>query len=149
MPRSLFDPSDHRDILARLDRLHPDLRPQWGAMSVGQMVCHLRDYFDVALGRAAARPAFPRWLQPVMRPILVHWPFRYPRGARTLPELKCTDPGAFADDLTRLRDAVEEFATRRDRPTWPPNPVAGPLSGREWAMLAFAHVDHHLTQFGV
>jgi hypothetical protein len=148
MPRSLFDPTDHRDIIVRLDRLSPDLPPHWGAMSAGQMVCHLTDYFDVALGRVAARPAFPRWLQAVMRPVLVHWPFRYPRGVRTLPELTRTDTGAFADDLTRLREAIIEFGNRADREIWPPNPVAGNVSGREWSVLAFAHVDHHLTQFG-
>ncbi len=149
MPGSLFDPAEYREIMARLDRLRPDLRPQWGAMSVGQMVCHLGDYFDVALGRVVARPAFPRWLQAIARPVVVRWPFRYPRGVRTLPELKRTNPGGFAEDLTRLRDAVTEFVSRRDFPTWPPNPVAGPVSGAEWAILAFAHVDHHLTQFGI
>lgn len=149
MPRSLFDPADHRDIIARLDHLRSDLLPRWGAMTAGQMVCHLGDYFDVALGRVAARPAFPRWLQAVMRPVLVHWPFPYPRGARTLPELTRTDPGAFADDLARLREAISEFGNRADREAWPPNPVVGIVSGREWAALAFAHVDHHLTQFGV
>ena len=149
MPRSLFDPSDHQDIVTRLDRLRPDIPPQWGGMSAGQMVCHLLDYFDVALGRVEARPAFPRWIQAVMRPVLVHWPFRYPRGVRTLPELQRTGPTAFADDLARLLTAIAEFAARADRDKWPPNPVAGSVSGREWAALAFAHVDHHLTQFGV
>jgi len=47
---SLFDPADNRALLARLARLAPDAKAQWGRMSVAQMLWHCRQPLLVATG---------------------------------------------------------------------------------------------------
>jgi hypothetical protein len=147
MTRSLFDERTVRDVIGRLGRLTADRRPRWGRMSAGAMVCHLDDYFAVILGTRTARPAVSRWLQPFMRVALLHWPGRYPRNVRTLPELLITVPTDFTEDRQRLIDAIETFFSRRGETAWPLSPIAGRLTGKQWARLAHDHVAHHLHQF--
>ncbi len=146
---SLFDSRFETEVVDRLERLTPEHHPQWGVMSVGEMLCHLNDYFDVALGTTSCRPILPRLAQTIVRPILVNWPFRYPRNVRTFPELLATDPEILQTDRATLVRRVREFVSRRGQDTWPENPLVGRVTGRQWAKLAYKHLDHHLTQFGV
>lgn len=149
MTRSLFDEQTVADVVRRLHRLTPDTRPRWGRMSAGAMLCHLGDYFAVALGDRPAGAAIPPVLQPLVRFALLHWVGPYPRNARTLPELLITVPSDFEQDRNRLVRAIETFAARREETTWPPSPIAGSITGPQWARLAHDHVAHHLRQFGL
>lgn len=149
MTPSLFDERTVADVIRRVNLLQPDAVPQWGRMSAGAMLCHLGDYFDVVLGNQPAAPAVPRWVQPLVRFALLHWIGGYPRNARTLPELLRTVSTDFGEDRRRLIRAVETFAARRNETTWPPSPIAGTLTGAQWARLAHDHVAHHLRQFGL
>ena len=146
---SLFDPTREREVLERLQQLTPEHRRRWGRMTVGEMLSHLIDYFDVALGRKKGRRMLPRLMQVGVRPILVHWPFRYPRNVRTLPELLQRPSETFEIDRRQLVALIQEFAGRREHGHWPENPVAGRCTGPQWAKLAYGHVNHHLIQFGV
>lgn len=44
---------------------------------------------------------------------------------------------------------LEQIAAGPQEKTWPPHPLFGPLSWREWGVVTHRHVDHHLKQFGV
>ncbi len=145
----LLEATDCRDTLARLERLTPEHRPQWGRMSVGQMLCHLSDYFEVALGRAAAKPFGNVLTQALACWAILSLGMRFPRNVRTLPEFRATSPEAFQRDRARLRDLMQQFHARRQRLDWPPNPGFGRLSREQWGRLSWLHVDHHLRQFGV
>ncbi len=118
-------------------------------MAVDEMFAHLIDYFDVALGRKQGRRMLPRLMQMGVRPILVLWPFRYPRNVRTLPELLERPADTFETDRQQLVAQIREFVGRREHAEWPENPVAGRVTGPQWARLAYGHVNHHLIQFGV
>src|SRR5215831_5667276 len=48
--RNLFDPNVKKDILARINKLTPQSRPQWGKMNVSQMLAHLQMPIGSALG---------------------------------------------------------------------------------------------------
>jgi hypothetical protein len=149
MQRSLFDDEAARRLLERLSRLTADTERRWGRMTAGDMVCHLIDYFDIALGRTSAPPAVPRPLQPLVRVVLVRWRGSYPRNARTLPELLATSPGVFEQDRNRLEQRIIEFSRSRARGEWPRSPIAGKMTGAQWARLAHDHLQHHLRQFGL
>jgi hypothetical protein len=149
MTPSLFDDRTVQDIVRRLTTLTPDRQPRWGRMSAGAMLCHLSDYFDIALGSRSAPRAVPQWLQPAVRFALMHWPGPYPRNARTLPELLQTAPTDFEEDRRRLIRSIETFALRRSHDDWPESPIAGRLTGDQWARIAHDHVAHHLRQFDI
>jgi len=145
---------DVAELAERLSSLHPGSPRQWGRMSCGQMVCHLADAFRAPLGDHP--PSAPRvtWgSRTLVKWLALGTPVPWPRGrARTSPEIDQvagagTPPGVFAEDVAALVALMQRFVEQdaRERPR---HPVFGRLSPREWSRWGWAHVDHHLRQFG-
>ena len=147
---SLLNPTDRASMMARLEALRPDARKRWGRMSVGGMLCHLTDAFEVVLGDRPAdrRPKFHE--RTVMRLVALHTPIPWPHGVKTVPacdqELGGTPPGEFERDRAALRDAMERFIDRVE-PDRIAHPIFGRMSADEWGRWVYRHMDHHLRQF--
>lgn len=147
MVRSAYDAAVREELLVRLDRLRPDARPAWGRMDAPRMVAHLTEAMRMAEGelRIRLRPLpfrpFVRWL------LLYVLPF--PKGAPTARELLARIPDSWEEDKARLRTAIA--AVRAPAPGAPlaQHPLFGDMSAKDWGVLIWKHVDHHLRQFGV
>ncbi len=48
--KTLFNETDRRAILERIERLMPQQAPEWGSMSAQRMVCHLGVAFAGSFG---------------------------------------------------------------------------------------------------
>jgi hypothetical protein len=151
--RTLARRGDKDELVRRLRLLRPDSARRWGRMSVHQMVCHVGDCFDMALGVKPVEPAKGLVPPVVVKWIALHVPLRWPSGIRTSPEVDPerdgTRPAEFAADLARALDLLDRvggegtgFGGRR-------HPVFGRMSDAEWRRWAYLHTDHHLRQFGV
>lgn len=147
--KTLHDRVERAAILDRLARLSPQSPRQWGTMTVGEMVGHLSKAAEMALGELPTRPKGPRAFRHFPLKHLVLYVLPMPKGAPTARELVVPASGDFVTDVARLRALVERLgATPLDAPG-PSHPLFGPLSTREWGVLARKHMDHHLRQFGV
>jgi hypothetical protein len=150
---TILDPRTHDEILRRIDALTPESRRQWGRMSVGGMVCHLNDAFEMVLGEreASLRPTL--LFRTVVRFVAFSTPLPWPKGSPTAPEAdqeqKGTPPGDFEADREKLRVLVERFTAAAKADALAPHPLFGRLSRGEWGRWAYRHTDHHLRQFGV
>jgi hypothetical protein len=86
-----------------------------------------------------------------MKWVALHTTLPWPQGVPTRPEVDPrragTPPGEFtrdkAETLRYLRRFVEPDAPY-DR-----HPAFGAMSREEWLLWGFAHMDHHLRQFGL
>jgi hypothetical protein len=145
--KNLFVAADRQEILTRLDRLRPDTPRRWGKMSTVQMIVHAGDQLRSALGELHLKP-IPhvarynplRWLIIYVLPI--------PRNVPTAPELVMPQAGEWDAECARLRATIDRFATRGEAAQWVPHAIFGPMSGRDWGVLAWKHLDHHFRQFG-
>jgi hypothetical protein len=151
--RSLANPADRQEILARLERIRPDTPRRWGRMTAPQMICHLRDAFHGVMGDLPmAIPAGFSWWR-LTRPFALYGPFQWPQGVPTRPEFDQVagtgiPPGEFDADMRSLTEAIGKF-TAQPRPFgFRPHPLFGVLSEREWMIWGYRHADHHLRQFG-
>jgi hypothetical protein len=148
MAGTLFDPQDRQRILDRVSALTPASTRRWGRMTVHQVVPHMADQLRMALKEIPASPprgllrfAPLRWLSIHVVP--------WPRGRTKAPhELFTTAPGELEADIRELKDLVVRFAAAGPDADWPDNPLFGRISGHDWGVLAWRHMDHHLTQFG-
>ena len=52
----LHDPQHRAEILRRIRALQPDAARRWGKMSVAQMLWHVNEAMEGALGRIVAEP---------------------------------------------------------------------------------------------
>jgi hypothetical protein len=155
--RTLANPEDKQQIVARLRKIQPTSARLWGKMTAPQMICHLADSFRVTIGekpwaleRVSVTPIpMPDWF---VKWVAFHVPMRWPRGTPTRPEVDAqrngTPPAEFAADCSELLRLLDRF-TRRPRDfDWQPHPIFGAMTELEWMRWGYLHMDHHLRQFG-
>lgn len=146
---SLASAADRRFVIARLARLSSTSRARWGRLDAPRMLAHLGDQMRHALGGAgsAAHPATGLLrLKPVRFAMLYVLPL--PKGVLGPEAAFRTPPRAWKDDLADLESLLDAFGSRGLGGPWPSHPRFGPMSGRDWAVFSYKHMDHHLSQFG-
>jgi hypothetical protein len=146
---TLFDASTRAKVHGRIDSLAATRPGLWGKMNAPQMVCHCADQLRVALGDVPSKPTpVPLLHSRLVRQVIVYW-LPWPKGKiPTAPEMQATKPAAWESDLEALHGLVDRFAERRPQGEWAAHPAFGPLSGKEWGVLCYQHLDYHLRQFG-
>ena len=60
-----------------------------------------------------------------------------------------TAPGEWREDVVTLHALVDRVGARSPDGSWGTHPVFGQVSGPEWGLLCWRHLDHHLRQFRV
>lgn len=147
------DLPDAETLKEALARLEQTSRPQWGTMTVVQMLAHCARLHDLYLGRVQASRKtriLARLLgRPFIRKSLATSPFHLRRGQRTLPELETgavTVDGEFEGMRARVLASLDEIEGRSGR--WK-HPLYGEIDAAVGQALARHHLAHHLHQFGV
>lgn len=143
----LHDASVRESLLRRMKSLRPDATRRWGTMSADQMLWHLADGLEMALGkRPYGKPKLPPVPKAVIRFAVLNLP--WPKGAPTLDTLRATGTHDFEAERTRCLRLLDEVGEKELRGSWPEHPAFGRVDGRFHSRMQAKHVDHHLKQFG-
>lgn len=146
--KTLADPATCSELIQRLALVEVQTERRWGTMSPQEMLCHLADAFEIALGD---RPTSVRGRGPkrlfkwIALWLPVPWPRNIATSANVDPQRSGTHPSvvdADRDRATRLLQRLAESAQAR------PHPIFGLMSARDWLRWGYLHADHHLRQFG-
>ena len=149
--KSLANPDDTHELIARLDRLTPQSTRQWGRMNVHQMICHLSDSFRAVTGErkvSAVRLPGASLIKYIALYSPMTWPHGVKTGAEVDQEIGGTRPVEFARDRGDLVVLVERFARPAQNFASYAHPAFGRMSPAQWQRWAYLHVDHSLRQFG-
>jgi hypothetical protein len=149
--KSLDQPSNVEELILRMGRLESATARHWGTMTSHEMLCHLADSFAAVLGERHASSA-ETWLsRTVVKWIALHTSLPWPQGVPTRPEVdpkrNGTKPLEFERDRAAVVGHIRRFVlpgTRYGR-----HPGFGAMTRDEWLLWGYAHVDHHLRQFGL
>ena len=147
---TLFDDDARRAILKRLETLQAGSVRQWGKMDPAQMLAHCAIALEMATGeKPLKQKLIGKLLGPLVRgSILGEKPFS--RNSPTDPTFIVSDPRDFAAEKARLIGVVGRFCEKGPaeaaRQT---HAFLGRMTGEEWGVMMFKHLDHHLRQFGV
>jgi hypothetical protein len=148
--KHLHDKSVAADMRARLSRLQPGTPAQWGKMTAPQALAHMANALEMALGddkppRMFAGRVFGRFVKRlVMRD---DSPLK--RNTPTAPTLLIRDDRDFARERARLDALIQRFSDGGEAAcTRHPHTFFGDMTPRDWAVLQYKHLDHHLRQFG-
>jgi hypothetical protein len=139
------------ELVRRLGQLQPASARRWGTMTSHEMVCHLGDSFSAVLGERQASSK-ETWLsRTVVKWIALHTSLPWPQGVPTRPEVNPKQNGTKPVEFERDRARALELMLRFVRPETrcARHPMFGALTRDEWLRWGYAHVDHHLRQFGV
>lgn len=152
MRKTLSNPEDRAEVVARASLVTSSSQRRWGRMSAHQMICHLSDSFRATMGLKRNSPA-PGAPNKIMKWFALQLPLRWPHGVQTRPEMDQfvggTPPAHFESDRAELFRLLDRF-TRQPRDfEWQPHPMFGHMRDDEWMRWGYLHTDHHLRQFGV
>ncbi len=144
---SLHDTESRQEIVERIRRLTPQNDRLWGQMDHARMLAHVADQLRMALGDLPVeRASGPLRFAPT-RFLIVHV-LPWPKGkAQAPPEAFTTPPAGWEADKMALLELIERFAATPAAGLQRINPIFGRMSGKDWGVLAYRHLNHHLTQF--
>jgi hypothetical protein len=150
--KNLHQPQAQQDILQRINALTPTTQRQWGTLTVQGMMAHCTDQLRVATNQKQLKS--PPFLLGLMGRIIIYpllWGISMGKNAPTAPELDQNKKGIKAQDFetekNNLIQMINTFITTKNNDT--PHPFFGKLTQNQWSRLAYVHLNHHLTQFGV
>jgi hypothetical protein len=148
--KHLHDPALATEIRARLARLQPGAQPEWGRMSVSQALAHLSAALEMALGDQKPPRMFAgRLLGGFVKGVVMRDDSPLKRNTPTAPTLLVKDDRDFERERQRLDALVQRFCEGGEAIcSTHPHTFFGSMTPREWAILQYKHVDHHLRQFG-
>lgn len=147
---SLLDPSAREALRSRVHTLRPDVTPRWGRFTAPAMLAHLTASLRMMRGDLPVAPAPTPWVvrNPPLKQLLIYV-LPFPKGLPTSPELlaspQATDAANWDEAVRTFDEALNALG---DFPIeWPRHAAFGPMTGRQWGVLQYRHLDHHLRQF--
>jgi hypothetical protein len=150
MAKTLANVQDREEIARRLGALTPEAVRRWGSMSVGGMVCHVDDSYQVVMGErpfSCGKLAIP---QGMAKFFALHSPMHWPRNLKTGDSVRQgaggTPPAEFARDRARLLETLGRFC--ESATLIEVHPFFGNMTTADWMRWGYLHADHHLRQFG-
>lgn len=144
--KTLFDPKVREEVSARIAAVKADAPARWGKMNAPKMLQHLAAALSLATGEVTAQPRKLPLRYPVIKHLVIYL-LPFPKGAPTAPELLNMPPADISSNREELLRVIDKVASQEVE-HWPDHPAFGKLSRRDWGVLGYRHIDHHLRQFG-
>ena len=149
--KNIFDPEVHQELIDRINQLTPESKPNWGKMSVDQMLAHCCVAYEMAYTDKHPKPnGFVRFLLKtfVKKGVVNEKP--YPKNSRTAPQFIISDRKDFEDEKSRLISYIQKtFDYGPNYFDGKESISFGPMTTKAWNNQFYKHLNHHLTQFGV
>jgi len=149
--QNIFDSNGAEELINRINSLTPETKPQWGKMSVDQMLAHCNVAFDMAY-----TDKYPKagGLKKIMLKLFVKnavvGPKPYPKNGRTAPEFIIEGSRDYNQEKQILIDYIKKTnALGASSFEGKENINFGALTSNEWNTMFSKHMDHHFNQFGV
>jgi len=148
--KSLFDDEVYREITERLEKLNADTPRQWGKMDASSMVKHCDLVLSASLGPAPRKRALMSYLfRKVAKKQYVYRSI-YKKNGYTSPAFVVAKGGDIANNRVALVEKINQFRKIGEESYENRlHSFFGRLTSKEWGMLQFNHLNHHLTQFGL
>jgi hypothetical protein len=149
---NIFSKEISESTIQRINKLEAATQPQWGKMSVAQMLAHCCVTYEIVYeADRHQKPGF--FMKFILKSVvkkMVTNEEPYKHNGRTSPAFLITDSREFEVEKSRLiayinktREIGSAHFDQKESHSF------GTLSATEWNNMFYKHLNHHLTQFGV
>jgi hypothetical protein len=143
-----------RRFIPLLKQIPSDTTPQWGKMSLQQMIEHFSDSVRIASGKTVHTDFIfpPEQLQKIREFMLSDKPFKENTVNPLMPEVPAPVVNPSADEaIAELQKEISFFFSvfEKNNLQVTRSPFYGDLNYEENVHLLYKHALHHLRQFGV
>ena len=148
--KSLFEEVNLTEMLERINKLNKDAKPQWGSMNVSQMLVHCTVTLKLAFGEIKAERNEKNLELGKMVKERVLKTEVFGKNSPTSKEFLVNSNYDFEESKAELINYLNRFvkcdieSTKTEM-----HPYFGDLPVKEWDMIIWKHLNHHLIQFGV
>jgi hypothetical protein len=142
-----FKPNQLEDLMQRIHQLQPNTKPQWGTMTVDQMLHHLNLAIGSGLGYYSLADTSNFMSRIVLKYLILNLLQRFPQNAKTASTLKSEASYNFQDEKDKLITILNKAYQTKTNDEWGKHTFFGKMSRTEWGKLIMIHVHHHLQQF--
>ena len=147
---SIYNKTDNDAIIARINKLSPDSKAEWGKMNVGQMLSHCQAPMDFAFGKLPMKANFLMQLLGKMIKGKMLKSKEFKKNSPTAPAFIRTGEYDFEETKNGLIERINHFSEAgQSAIKTTKHPFFGEMTYDEWSQLHTMHLDHHLRQFGV
>ena len=149
--KNIFSKEVTAALIGRIQNLTDETQPNWGTMSVSQMLAHCCVTYEMVYTDKYPRPnVLTRFILKTFIKKTVISDSPYPKNGKTAPQFIIKNTTTFVTEKTRLIDFIKQtqvmgaaaFEGKESH-------SFGKLTSNEWNALFYKHITHHLTQFGV
>ncbi|MGJ8745009.1 DUF1569 domain-containing protein [Polaribacter sp.] len=149
--KNIFNKEITNQVIKRINTLTPTTTPNWGKMSVSQMLAHCCVTYEMVYTDKHAKPnAFAKYMLKLFVKKIVVSEKPYAKNGRTAPQFIISDAREFETEKKRLVDYIiktqelgAQYFDGKESHSF------GKLTSDEWNNSFYKHLDHHLNQFGV
>lgn len=146
---SIFHPEGNKKLIERIESLTPITHNEWGTMNVSQMLVHCQMPIKVAFGELKLKGGLMAFLfgKRAKKNFTSNKPIR--KNMPTAKEFIIKGHPDFEASKSELISMISKFATEGPKAIKAvKHPFFGHLTNEEWDIMQWAHLDHHLKQFG-
>ena len=149
--KNLFEAAKVEEVKERMALLSPDSKRLWGKMNAPQALAHCSAAMEMAVGdRIPPRMLLGQIIGRMVKPMALGNDEPMRRNSPTVKGLVIQDERDLGMERERLCGLIDRFAAAGPKGcTTHPHSFFGRLTPKEWAILMYKHLDHHLRQFGV
>jgi hypothetical protein len=148
--KNLHDREAVAEIKRRLGQLSPESPRQWGKMTPAQAMAHCSAALEVPLGdKSPPRAMIGRLIGWMFKPVFSNEK-DFAKNSPTDPSFVMSGERDLDAERQRLAGLIDRFAaTDPEDCSKRTHSFFGKLTGAEWGVGMYKHLDHHLRQFGV
>ena len=149
--KNIFNEAEAEAIIGRIEKLTVTSLPKWGSMSVSKMLAHCCITYEMVYTGKYPRPnRLTRWILRKFIKNSVVSEKAYLKNGKTAAQFIIKNDPVFDIEKARLIAFIKQTQALgaaafegRDSHSF------GRLTAKEWNVLFYKHLAHHLTQFGV
>jgi len=149
--KNIFEIKTTEEVINRINQLSSSSKNLWGKMNVAQMLAHCNVTYEMIYTEKHPKPnSFKRFMLKLFVKKIVVGDKPYPKNGRTAPEFVITEKREFDIEKSRLIEYIEK--TQKLGKKYFDNKSShsfGNLTNKEWNIMFYKHLNHHLSQFGV
>lgn len=147
--KDIFTKSVSTEVINRINSLKEKSHPQWGKMTVSQMLAHCNVTYEMVYTDKHPKPnAFTKLILRLFVKNTVVSEKPYKKNGKTAPQFLITGDKNFQNEKERLIAYINKTqALGSDYFEGKESHSFGKLSKNEWNNMFYKHLNHHLTQF--
>lgn len=151
MKFTLQNQSGVNDLIYRILKLTPQAQHRWGNMDVVEMLQHCNAANKIILQGIESNQK-DTFKQILFRQVFLYLPINFPKNVKAPKKLKLLTDKTTPQSFEKEKELFIELISQLPDHSFPSrmyHPAFGNLNSKEWGILNWMHMDHHLRQFGV